>query len=1194
MEEVSRFKLTELVELSPSLSHYRGRLANGTQAEMFLIHQNATDQTEEKDCLLEFFRRIKLARLVSDRSILPILDFDEFGKPPFVALQGGSVSLGVLLDNRELMESQLQAIAVTCLSALAACADFGLSIDELSHNSIRWVGSSHWQIDASGLCSRFELAHGEFLSDFSEEVAERASELQSVAKLLTGIVQRHGLENCESVKRIDSALTPCLRNLQSNLPSARELLKILLGDGSQVVEKPLAEKPFDVGATASPSDDENELTMEIEPTIARSGFLSPGTQLGRYRVCERLGSGGMGNVYRAEDLIEPRSVAIKVLNKQVDQDSVLIKRFAKEAKLLARANNPYVANLYEVVSESEQPFMVVEFIDGGTLGSILKAGQPMDEAFVLALMIDAARGLAIAHSRGVVHRDIKPDNILLTSAATEWLTEIASKPKSVTATELPEIGKIYAKVSDFGLARTAQQSESLALTREGAIMGTPLYMSPEQCQGIAADSRTDVYSLGVTLFQLLSGAPPFQADSQVALMNLHCSSAPPSLKKLRPELSDALVNTVEKCLAKNPDARYANAGELLIDLENILRGEPTSLVLHPPILSLNDSDVIQFEHSWELKSGSHQLWPYISDTDRVNHAIGLPTVTYTVRQDPLQGTIRFAEAKIAGLLLRWREHPYEWIEGRRMSVLREFTHGPFFWFVNVVELTPTLGGGTLVNQKLIAKPRSWLGKQVAKIQLGKKSKLNFGRIYEQIDTFITRGEINKPERDPFVGRTEIRSGQKQRLYTRIEQLKQKHIDPRVTEAFQQYLENASDLEVSRIRPIAFAERFRFDPNQVINACLEGTRLGVFSLLWDIMCPSCRIPSNVQETLAAIKGHGYCDACNLDFRVDLAESVELIFRVHPEIRDVTTAIYCIGGPAWSKHVVAQIRLAAGERFACELSLSEGSYIVRGLQLPFTIDLRISHSGLIRRVELSMARPPASNRVTLALGSQVIHLCNDSAVDQQIRIERTAGRHDALSAARASTLALFRELFPGEVLSTDQMVSVAHITVMRVQICGTAEAYRTLGDNAGFEQVRSTLQKILECTKLHSGAVVKTVGEGFLACFPDSVNAVRAAMRLKDQAQSDPRMMKIAIAIHSGPAMVATLEERLDYFGSTLQLLEQLLQGSEAQSIRLTSAIAEIAEVQAVLQEVNAHLSLLPEVPLPDGTLALKVTGNSKSS
>jgi eukaryotic-like serine/threonine-protein kinase len=1016
----------------------------------------------------------------------------------------------------------------------------------------------------------------------SIESIEPGTGLRSLARLLRQLLVQSnllesGIESNAIVENLSHAFDDCMTGPLANMPTASDVL-LRLGYG-------LPAEPISHSADKESFSDDG-VTMEVDVNLQTpSGFLLDGTRLGPYTIRQRLGSGGMGAVYRADDPIHHRSVAIKILNQQVAPDSNSARRFAKEARLLAKANNPYVANLFEVVSESELPYMVVEYVEGGTLGAILQSARPLNESFGLTLMIDAIRGLAIAHARGVIHRDFKPDNVLLTTDAKNWIASNNPYADSSTDQSAPAIGRIYAKVSDFGLARTAEQSESMALTRQGTAIGTPLYMSPEQWQGQAMDPRVDIYSIGITLFQILTGMPPFKADTNVGLMTLHCSGPIPSLKKLRPDISDALVQVVEKCLAKNPEARYTDASDLVVDLENLLRGDPTSLGLHPAILSLTDPEVMQFEHSWQLQSSPHQLWPYLSNTDRVNHAMGLSSVTYTTRQDPIHGVQRFAETKVSGLVIRWQEHPYEWIEGKRLSVLREFTQGPFRWFVNVVELTQVPGSGTLVTQRLIVTPRNWIGKQLAKLQLGNKAKDNFGRTYKQIDSFISQSEFNRADRDPFIGRTELRAGQRERLRSRIEQLESKNIDPRVVDTLAQYLENASDLEVARIRPIAFAQRFQLDPQQVINACFEGTRLGIFSLLWDIMCPSCRIPSDVQETLAAIKDHGYCEACNLDYAIDLSDSVELIFRIHPEIREVTTAVYCIGGPAWSRHVVAQVRLASGERFACELNLSEGSYVVRGLQMPFTINVQVGHSSLEKRAEFSLARPPANSKTMLGLGSQVIHLCNDSAVDQQIRIERTANRDDALSAARASTMSLFRELFPDEVLSADQIVSVAHITILRLRIDGATQLYQQLGDSAAFSQIRKSLQTAMDTIKQNSGAVVKTIGEGLLASFPDSMGAARAAIELVRQC-SDAEL-RYAVAIHTGSAMVATIDDRLDYFGKTLQTLESFLETAEPGTVQASSVITANTDVQRYLKSQSVSLHVGAQSQVTSGDIAIKI-------
>lgn len=1207
----NQFELYELLEVGPIGSRYRGRLSGSVDAEIYLLRTTPESQVQW------WIQRLRLAAMISEPHCIRILRIDETHEPPFVAIaKPDGTELSKLVSNRLVVENaqtlaatamnlaeehgvevitDFEGLARDCLEALAACESMGLVIGGLTPSTVFRNGNEQWQVDVTGLrssilgASHAEERYRELLAPELQTASrendtmlsgdsvlrfDSDSDIYSLAATIRHAISVSNSSSQPSARRLLSLMSDCFADEPAARPTASELLKRLA--------TPDRSENLTADSVSNSSNQDFDATINVEvPVETPAGILVEGSQLGRYKVCEKLGTGGMGAVYRAVDEIENRSVAIKILNKQVAPDSITARRFAKEARLQAKANNPYVANLLEINGEVSQPYMVVEYVDGGTLGSLVKPGRPFDEQFALSIMADAVRGLAIAHARGIVHRDFKPDNILLTSDTRAWLASNAPYAIDGSKSQPLTLGKIYAKVSDFGLARTAQQSESMAMTRDGTLLGTPLYMSPEQCRGEPAGMPADVYSVGVTLFQLLSGRPPFEADTHVALLNQHCNAAPPSLKQLRPQLSDALVRTVENCLAKTPEARYANASALLVDLENILRGEPTSLGLHPPILSTNDPDVMRFEHSWNLVSSPSQLWPYISNTDRVNHAIGLPSVTYTARQDPVHGAQRFAEAKVAGQRIRWQEHPYEWIEGRRMSVLREFTHGPFRWFVNIVELQPSVGGGTRLVQTLIVTPSNWLGKQIARLQLGKKSKANFGRAYQQIDDYISQSLFNQADRDPFVSRTELRPSKLQKLQSRLEQLRKRNFDPLVIDTLAQFLEHASDLEVARIRPIALAERFKLNPEQVINACLEGTRLGVFSLLWDIMCPSCRIPADIQETLSAIKDHGFCEACNLSFGIDFADSVELIFRVHPEIREVVTATYCIGGPAWSRHVVAQVRLAAGERFACDLNLSEGAYIVRGPQLPFVINFRVGHDEGMRRVELSLARPPSGSRIQLPVGSQVIHLCNDSVSDQQVRIERVADQHNALSAAKASTMALFRELFPDEVLSSDQIVSVAHITVMRVKMHGSEQLYQTLGDGPAFSQIREKLDLVLRIVKANNGAVVKTVGEGVIASFSDPKSAVLAAIELVQCTSNDD--LRISVAIHAGSAMVATVDERIDYFGKTLKTLDQLSDAASLHAMALTSSITELSEVQRLFEEHRFKLRVLPQLVLSDKSI-----------
>ena len=246
-----------------------------------------------------------------------------------------------------------------------------------------------------------------------------------------------------------------------------------------------------------------------------------------------------------------------------------LKRFHKEARLLAEVNNPRVANFIELNEDDGIHFIALEYVAGTNLADWIVGRGPIDERTSLAILADVARALESAHERGIVHRDIKPENIL-----------VMRDPAEALGLGRPELPRV--KLSDFGLARHVVESESLILTRDGAIIGTPLYMSPEQCAGESQiGPGADVYAMGATLFTLLAGRPPFTGDAPLIVMAKHRTEPPPDLKALVPSVSDAAGSIVAKAMAKLPEHRYANAREFLLDLERLLRGEPTGLELHP-------------------------------------------------------------------------------------------------------------------------------------------------------------------------------------------------------------------------------------------------------------------------------------------------------------------------------------------------------------------------------------------------------------------------------------------------------------------------------------------------------------------------------------------------------------------------------------------------------------------------------------
>jgi len=268
--------------------------------------------------------------------------------------------------------------------------------------------------------------------------------------------------------------------------------------------------------------------------------IAPGTLIdGRYRVVSRVGSGGMAEVYCADDVQLGRRVAVKLLHERFAADEEFVERFRREASSAAALSHANIVSVYDRGEWSGTYYIVMEYLDGRSLDSIVREEAPLPAERAIELTEQVLRAARFAHRRGIVHRDLKPHNVII-----------------------DEEGRV--KVTDFGIAR-AGASE---ITQTGSIMGTARYLSPEQAQGQPVSPQSDLYSIGVMLYELLTGAVPFEGDSVVAIALRHLSEPPRPPSSLVPQVSPALDAIVLKALAKAPAKRYADADEFLAALEN--------------------------------------------------------------------------------------------------------------------------------------------------------------------------------------------------------------------------------------------------------------------------------------------------------------------------------------------------------------------------------------------------------------------------------------------------------------------------------------------------------------------------------------------------------------------------------------------------------------------------------------------------
>ncbi len=268
-----------------------------------------------------------------------------------------------------------------------------------------------------------------------------------------------------------------------------------------------------------------------------------GITLGDFRVERLLGRGGMGNVYLARQLSLNRPVALKVLRPELLTKPTYLKRFEAEAWAVAKLNHPNIVQIHTLGHVDDIRFIALEYVQGTNLSDLILKKGPLDLTLALSIMKQVGVAVGVAGELGLIHRDIKPENILLTK-------------------------KGQVKVADFGLCRD-QDSDGLQVTQPGVTMGTPLYMSPEQAQGKALDHRSDLYSMGVTFYQMLAGVPPFNGQSALSVALKHVKDVPVSLIVRRPEVPADLDRLVMKLMAKAPADRYQSATEMLRDLGRI-------------------------------------------------------------------------------------------------------------------------------------------------------------------------------------------------------------------------------------------------------------------------------------------------------------------------------------------------------------------------------------------------------------------------------------------------------------------------------------------------------------------------------------------------------------------------------------------------------------------------------------------------
>lgn len=583
----------------------------------------------------------------------------------------------------------------------------------------------------------------------------------------------------------------------------------------------------------------------------------------------------------------------------------------------------------------------------------------------------------------------------------------------------------------------------------------------------------------------------------------------------------------------------------------------------------------EFHYRWEwlLRASPEELWPLVADTNRFNRDTGVPSIEQGKEQQRLKNARRRLHLSLLGVTVAWEEEPFEWIRPYRFGVVRRYTKGPMAQLRVQAEMTPQKEGGTKLIYEVWAQPRTALGFTAIPAQIGILSRRSFDAAFRRYDKLLTSG---KP---PLYSstRVELAPGGKERIRALSDKLIAQGASPEIVRRLTQTIEEADDLTLARIRSHALADYWGVPRRDVLETCLWATRVGLLNLQWDLVCPHCRGVSATSASLSGIRPEVYCESCNVDFVVSFDNSTELTFRPNPSIRHVEGRQFCIGGPQITPHVVAQQLIAPGETRQLQLPLETGRYRLRSLELPGGQFIQVIAEGGAAEAVLRASEKGWPTEELLLTTRPTLHLENGTDGEQLLILERMSWSDQAATAAEVTALQVFRDLFSNEALRPGEQISVGSLTVLFTDLRGSTQLYREIGDAPAFGRVMSHFDVLREAIASEEGALVKTIGDAVMAVFRRPAAAMRAILKAQRTLAAPPdgmRPLKLKVGIHAGPCIAVTLNDRLDYFGCTVNLAARLEGISTGEDVVISAAVWADPEVAELLNGSANGLTATP--------------------
>ena len=574
---------------------------------------------------------------------------------------------------------------------------------------------------------------------------------------------------------------------------------------------------------------------------------------------------------------------------------------------------------------------------------------------------------------------------------------------------------------------------------------------------------------------------------------------------------------------------------------------------------------LHYRWEYDLKSTPEQLWPFVADTNRFNRDTGVPAIEPTPgKRKTLRNARRRLQLSLYGMAVEWEEQPFEWVRPLRFGVTRNYSKGPVAELRALAELTPLERGGTRLSYDVWMKPKSLLGRLVVPFQIRFVNGPRFAEAFRKYDEIASTSQLQTPAPEVDLSPLAI-----SRMESVREMLIAEGSDEGIVDRLLKFVRQADDFSVSRIRAYELADNWKESRREVLITCLRATRAGLLDLQWDLLCPLCRGAAHSGASLRDIDSKVHCDTCRIDFTANFDRFVELTFKPNPSVRHVDSKQYCMGSPENSPHIVAQQLLPAGTSRLLSLPLELGRYRLRALELSGEQRIAVAEDGNpSARIAVSGTDWSCEE---LKLGTNAaLELQNATEAEQLVILERTAWDDQAATAAEVTALQVFRDLFSTEALRPGEQISVGTLTVLFTDLKNSTRLYREIGDATAFGRVMSHFDVLRKEILDKDGALVKTIGDAVMAVFRSPAAALRAMLNVQQILAAPPdgsMPLTLKAGIHSGPCIAVTLNDRLDYFGSTVNMAARLEGLSTGNDVIISNAVYADPEVRELIGMQN---------------------------